>query len=296
MDLKENALEPLVDICAGRENTGGDSITNSVTEKKSESVNIADVMEIESNSEMTSKMVSKQGISDKSTDKIQVIEAPAADVMIDSKTVDDITVKLNTTADEIVLVVGNDSTTYEADLRQFGIVNNSEAVEHSTFDDDVNLVHKTSADSGTVSISEAAEHVIADNFGNHAQTVNNNDSEKTVEVVGCKFGTKNISGSMETESLECNKLGKRKQKDNIDVIVLSSGSDTDHTITPNGRKSKQARTDSAEEKKRLIQLIQSYPVLYDPNHSDVKLVGSKKAAYQEIGNQMGLTRKFSFIG
>lgn len=88
-------------------------------------------------------------------------------------------------------------------------------------------------------------------------------------------------------------LGKRKQGDN-DVIVVSSGSDTDLTTTSKGQKAKQARTDPAEEKKRLIQLIRSYPVLYDSKHSDIKTIGSKKAAYQEIGNKMGLTRKFSF--
>lgn len=87
--------------------------------------------------------------------------------------------------------------------------------------------------------------------------------------------------------------GKRKQGDN-DFILLSSGSDTDFTTTSNRQKAKQARTDPAEEKKLLIQLIRSYPVLYDPNHSDIQTIGSKKAAYQEIGNKMGLTREFLF--
>lgn len=123
---------------------------------------------------------------------------------------------------------------------------------------DVDLVQMVIVDSSNASNIEAATDIAIDNNRNLAQN-----------------------------------LGKRKQGDN-DVIIVSSGSDTDFTTTSIRQKAKQARTDPAEEKKRLIQLIRSYPVLYDPKHSDVKTIGSKKAAYQEIGNKMGLTRKFSF--
>lgn len=275
MDSKENALESSANICPVEENTGSDLITNFAAEKPSETGNKAEV-ELESNrKEVTSKADSKDEIFGISNDEILINEA--ADVAIGS---------VGVKYDEIETVSSTDDL--KAEVNTGGSLLTMKSGPNANVDVDVDLVQMVSANSGTASDPEAITDVTIDDE-NLAQKVKN-DFEEIIDVAEYNFPTKN--NSVKNEPLERNKLGKRKQGDK-EVIMLSSGSDTDLATTSKGRTAKQTRTDPAEEKKRLIQLIRSYPVLYDSKHSDVKTVGSKKAAYQEIGSKMGLTCKFS---
>lgn len=288
MDLKKNALELSANICSAWKNTEGISTTTFVAEKPSEIRNEVEIeLEVESNKkESTSKLVTEEVVSRKCTDKIHINESQAVDVAICSVSVKTDAIKMasstvdleteankketfNTTGDESLLSTKNSSTT----------------------NNDGDLVKTIMADSSTANNPEVVTDVTIDDDGKLAKK--NNYCKEIIDVVEYNFATKYNRNPVKCEPLERKKLGKRKQGDS-EIIPVSSGSDIDHPATSKCRKIKQARTDPAEEKKRLIQLICSYPVLYDPNNSDVKTIGSKKAAYQEIANKMGLTRKFSF--
>lgn len=276
MDSKGNALELSANICPAEENTGGDSITNFAAEKPSETGNEAEV-QLESNKkEVTSKADSEDEIFGISNDELLINES--ADLAICSVGVKN---------DEIETV--SSTGDLKAEVHTGESLLTMKSGPNANVDVEVDSVQMVSANYGTASNHEAVTDVTIDDE-NLAQKVKN-DFEEIIDVAEYNFSTKN--NSVKYEPLERNKLGKRKQGDN-EVIVVSSGSDTDLATTSKGRTAKQTRTDPAEEKKRLIQLIRSYPVLYNSKHSDVKKIGSKKAAYQEIGSKMGLTCTFSF--
>lgn len=274
MDSKENALELSANNCPAWENTEVDSAATFVAEKPSETGNEVELeMEVESDKkELTSKVFSEEKI-----EKVQINNSQAADVAICP-----VSVKSNE------IEIASSSVDLKAEANKPETSNSVLTMENGpTTNYDVDLDPMVNADSDTASNPETFTDITIDADGNLDQKVNNDFQD----VDEYNSATKNNLNPVQLEPSERNKLGKRKQGDN-EVIVISSGSDTDLPTTSKGRKTKQARTDPAEEKKRLIQLIRSYPVLYDPKHSDVKTMGSKKAAYIEIGTKIGLTRTF----
>lgn len=279
MDSKENEPESSANNLKAWENTEIDSAATFVAEKSSEIENKVELeMEVESDKkELTSKAVSVEKI-----DKIQINYSEAADVAICPVIVKSEEIKN-----------ASSSVDLKADANKTETSNSSVLTMENgpTTNCDVDLVPMVNADSGTASNPGTLTDITIDADGSLDQKVNN-DFQEIIGVDEYNSATKNNPNPVQLEPSERNKLGKRKQSDN-EVIVISSGSDTDLPTTSKGLKTKQARTDPAEEKKRLIQLIRSYPVLYDPKHSDVKTIGSKKAAYMEIGNEIGLTRTFS---
>lgn len=278
MDSKENLLELSANIGPPRENTEGDPITTFVAEKPIETGNDLEVeLDVESTKiELTSKVGSEEEVSGKSYDKIQINEFQAAGVTIYS-------------SDEIEIISSTVDLKEEANKTEI-LNKTADTMENGpATNNDVDLFQMVNADSGTASNLEAVMDVNDD--GNLAQR-ENNYLEEIIDVAEYNSATKNSPNPVKCEPKR-NTLGKHKQEDN-EIIMLYSDSDTDLPTTSKGPKTKQARTDLAEQKKRLIQLIRSYPVLYDSKHSDVKVIGSKKAAYLEIAKKMGLTRKFSF--
>lgn len=260
--------EESANTCPVQENTDDLEKTISVADKSSETgIEKSVDLEVESNEIQLANEV----VSGKSNEKIHVNESQAADVMMCSSGV-----KMN----EIEIASSSVNVKAEAKKTEELNVTPDEGlltiVNSPKTDNDDDLVQMVNADAGTADNANAVTNISINDDGSLGHELNN------------ELGSV-AENTLEPKKHEPSERGKRKQGDN-EVILLSSGSDTDLPTTSKGRK--QPRTDPAEEKKRLIQLICAYPVLYDSNHSDVKRIGSKKAAYQDIGNKMGLTRKF----
>lgn len=121
-------------------------------------------------------------------------------------------------------------------------------------------------------------------------TVPEKVSEKGINIVKVDSDSGQSFSPIPVILSKSNKSVKRKS--GLDVIQFSTGSENESTAsTPNIGKTKWVRSDAAEDRKKFIKLIRSYPVLFDAKFADNQKSGAKKAAYEAIAKKLGLQRK-----